>query len=214
MSTTEPAAVDVAGKTPDLLLRVFQADVVANFPKREIEGLVIPFDVVTRVSDPPDFRPYDESVRAGAFRNIVNAASRVLLDFEHYGAMSDALGSMGSIAGTLGHARHLEETSGGLYGAFRVLRGSDGDKALELAEEGVLTGFSAAMKPLRSVRTVQGVVERVKVHLDRVSLCRVGAYEQARVMAVRSDQVVDEEDLPVPLDPDLASRLSRFVSLG
>lgn len=198
---------------PDLIFRVFQADMVASFPKREIEGIVIPFDTVARVSDPPHFQPYDESVRAGAFRHVVNAPARVLLDFEHYGAMPDALGSMGSIAGTLGHARHLEETSAGLFGAFRVLRGSDGDKALELAEEGVLAGFSAAMKPLRSVRTVRGVVERVKVHLDRVSLCRTGAYETARVMAVRSETVlmVDEQDLPAPLDPELAARLARFV---
>lgn len=207
IATETPAA-------PEFILRVFQADVVADFPKREIEGLVIPFDTVSRVADPPRFEPYEESVRAGAFRAVTGAPNRVLLDFEHYGAMDDVLGSMGSIAGTLGHARHLEETSSGLYGNFRVLRGSDGDKALELAQEGVLAGFSAAMKPLRSVRTARGVVERVKVHLDRVSLCRVGAYERARVMAVRAENVVvEEEDLLPPLDPMLALRLSRFITL-
>lgn len=198
-----------------MILRVFQAEMVADFPNREIEGIVIPYDTEADVADPPDFHPYKESIRQGALRKAVDAPFRVLLDFEHYGAMADALGSMGSIAGTLGHARHLEEQTAGLYGNFRVLKGSDGDKALELAAEGILTGFSAAMKPLRSVRNMHGVVERVKVHLDRVSLCRVGAYEQARVMAVRTEPEVevDEECRPQPLDPELAARLSRFATL-
>ena len=211
MSTEAPVR-DEQAQEPALLVRTFRAEVAADFSKREIEGIVIPFDIAARVSDPPNFEPYEESVSRGAFRSVTNAPNRVLLDFEHYGALTnDALGSMGSIAGTLGHARHLEEQQTGLFGNFRVLRGSDGDKALELAHDGVLGGFSVAMKPLRSVRTQTGLLQRIKVHLDRVSLCRVGAYEQARVMAVRTEQIIDAEDYEQPPDPEL---LARMAALG
>ena len=210
MSTETPVR-DEQAQEPVLVVRTFRAEVAADFAKREIEGIVIPFDIPARVSDPPNFEPYEESVTRGAFRSVTNAPNRVLLDFEHYGATDDLLGSMGSIAGTLGHARHLEEQQTGLFGNFRVLRGSDGDKALELASEGVLGGFSVAMKPLRSVRTQTGLLQRIKVHLDRVSLCRVGAYEQARVMAVRTEQIIDAEDYEQPPDPEL---LARMMALG
>lgn len=201
-------------EAPVLVVRTFQATIAADGDGRTIEGMVIPFDVEQIVADPPTFERYTETVAPGAFRSVVQAPNRVLLDFEHYGALTnDALGSMGSIAGTLGHAVSLEERPDGLYGQFRVLRGSDGDKALELAREGVLGGFSAAMKPLRSARTAVGAMRRLKVHLDRVSLCRVGAYEQARVMAIRTGHVLDAEDYSQPLDPALAAGLARFVSV-
>jgi HK97 family phage prohead protease len=211
VSTSEAVRDDETVSEPVLVVRTFQAEVQADFAKREIEGIIVPFDVEATVADPPEFRPYTESVARGAFRSIVNAPNRVLLDFEHYGALTyDALASTGSIAGTLGHATHLAEEAGHLYGCFRVLRGSDGDKALELADEGVLGGFSVAMKPLRSARTSTGV-QRLKVHLDRVSLCRKGSYEQSRVMAVRTEQqFIEPEHLGKPLDPVLAASLLRL----
>lgn len=212
MSTSEADVLsDETVSTPVLVVRTFQAEIASTGDGRTIEGLVVPFDVEQTVSDPPDFRPYQESIARGAFRSVSNAPNRVLLDFEHYGALTyDAMVSTGSIAGTLGHALSLEEGSEGLFGSFRVLKGSDGDKALELAREGILGGFSVAMKPLRSLRTANGTMQRLKVHMDRVSLCRQGAYEQARVMAVRTDQLVEPEQLGKPLDPALAASLLRL----
>ncbi len=212
-ATTPESAVEL-DLEPDLLVRTFRAEIAADGDGRTLEGLVIPYDVEQTVSDPPAFEPYRETVVRGAFRSVTNAPNRVLLDFEHYGALThDALGSMGSIAGTLGHATELDERPDGLYGRFRVLRGSDGDKALELAHDGVLGAFSAAMKPLRSVRLPSGVVRRVKVHLDRVSLCRVAAYPEARVLAIRTGQILELEDVEQPLDPELALGLARYVTL-
>jgi hypothetical protein len=50
--------------------------------------------------------------------------------------------------------------------------------------------------------------------LDRVALCRVGAYPQAQVLAVRSqqqpaEQIVElpEQVQPLGFDPELATRL-------
>lgn len=210
---------------PGFVVRTFTAEIASDGDGRTIEGLVIPFDVEQTVSDPPDFQPYRESIARGAFRRAVKAPNRVnerepdpvLLDFEHYGALThDALGSMGSIAGTLGHATELVEQPDGLHGTFRVLNGPDGDKALELVHEKVLRGFSVAMRPLKSAR-IPGGFRRLLVHLDRVSLCRTGAYPESRVLAVRSatpgGEIIDLADLEQPLDPALAAGLARFVTV-
>ncbi len=206
------AVVDEAearASNPELLYRRFEATIVEDGDGRTIEGQVIPYNTRSRVSDPPDFTPYDEEILPGAFRASVKAPNRVLLDFEHYGATNDAIGSMGSIAGTLGWAVDLEERPDGLYGTFRVGNHPDGDKALELVRAGVLAGFSAAFKPLRSLRSAGGVMQRAKAHLDRVSLCRVGAYETAKVMAVRA-QVLPAPEPLLPFDPDLAAGIASF----
>jgi HK97 family phage prohead protease len=196
---------------PTLLVRKFEASIVGSEDGdgRTVEGLVIPYGRRARVADPPDFTPYDEEIMQGAFRSSVKAPNRVLLDFEHYGATSDAMGSMGSITGTLGWGVALEERADGLFGRFRIGQHSDGDKALELIHAGVLTGFSAAMKPLRSLRTAAGVMQRVRVHLDRVSLCRIPAYEEAQVLAVRTSVLFTAEAL-APFDPKLAEGIARL----
>lgn len=197
---------------PGVIVRTFRTEIVADGDGRTIEGLIVPYGVEETVTDPHTRRTYREVMLRGAFRNAVKAPNRVLLDFEHYGAIDDVMGSMGSLQGTVGHATALEERPDGLYGSFRVLRCADGDKVLELAREGVLTGFSVASRVLRSVRSQAGVMQRVKAHLDRVSICRVGAYEQARVLAMRSEVVVPEEDM-LRINSDLLEGLARFVEI-
>jgi hypothetical protein len=61
----------------------------------------------------------------------------------------------------------------------------------------------------KSVRTADGVVKRVKAHLHNVALCRRPAFADARVLAVREHQhqIIDEELLPVDMNPDLVARL-------
>lgn len=184
-----------------LLVRTFEAIEVAA-DGRNLEILCVPFNTPARVADPPDFVPYDEEFLFGSMAGATKAPHRVLLDFEHQTSMS----------GVLGHAQELEERDDALYGRFRVTEHPDGDKALSLVREKVLTGASVMFKPLRSVRSAAGVVQRVKVHLDRLSLCRVGAYEAAQVLAVRSQDVIGDavEEIP-PFDPELAEQL---VALG
>lgn len=209
--TTAPIETETeTEKERETLLRIFPFELEATGDGRTIEGLVVPYNKPQTVSDPPDFRPYQEVFLPGAFRNAVKAPNRVLLDFEHYGAIADALKSGGSMAGALGHAVELEERPDGLWGRFRVLNHTDGDKALEFVREKVLAGFSAVFNPLRSVRLPDGTMQRVKVHLDRVSLCRVGAYPEAQVLALRTAHPVEFEPLP-PFDQEVAGALAKFV---
>jgi HK97 family phage prohead protease len=182
------------------LVRTFEVTLQEDGDGRTVEGVCVPFNRAAQVADAPDYQPYLEAFMPGAFKAATRAPNRVYLDFEHH------LG----IGSVLGHGVELAERDDGLYGKFRVLEHPDGDKALSMIREKVLTGMSIMFQPLRS-QTVDGVVQRVRAHLDRVSLCRVGAYPEAQVLAVRTASILD--DVPARFDPELAARLARFVNV-
>jgi HK97 family phage prohead protease len=87
----------------------------------------------------------------------------------------------------IGFATRLDDRADGLHGTFQLLDDVDGDKAIELVRQGVLSGVSAAFAPIKSRIRADGVVERVKMRLEKVALCRQGAYDDARVLALRAD---------------------------
>lgn len=168
---------------------------------RNVEMLCAPFEVPATVVDPPpigDGRPYEEDFARGAFAGAIKAPNRVLLEFEHWTP---------GLSGVIGHGAHLQERDDALYGRFRVLKGSDGDKALELIDAMVARAASVFFSPIKSARQSSGVMRRLKVHLDRVALCREGAYPQAQVLAVRSAPIIPEAALIPAFDPELAARL-------
>lgn len=174
----------------EILVRTFPVELAGD--GRTLEALCVPYGVRAEVADPPTFEPYMEEFLPGSFKGATKAPNRVLLDFEH----------QTSIGNVLGHGVELEERTDGLYGKFRVTEHADGDKALGLIRDKVLTGMSVMFKPLRSQRAGD-VVQRLKAHLDRVSLCRVGAYPQAQVLAVRAKPLPRAE----PLDAELVEKL-------
>jgi len=170
---------------------------------RTIEARIVPYNTPTEVVDLPEHGgtgvPYVERWLPGAFEKQANAANRVevYLNFEH----EDGL------RGIVGHGVALHEADDALYGTFRVHPGADGDKALHMVNEGLLTGLSIEAIPTRTRRTVDGIVERVKARLDKVSLCRGGrvAYQDAQVLAVREapPEVPEAEPTPEPPPVDL-----------
>lgn len=172
---------------------------------RNVEMLCAPWDSPATVVDPPpmgDGIPYQEEFARGAFAGATKAPNRVFLEFEHWHP---------GLSGIIGHGAQFEERDDALYGRFRVTKHADGDKALALIEEGVLQGASVFYAPLRSARTAAGVMRRLRCHLDRVSLCREGAYTEAKVLAVRSAPVILEpEQQPIPFNNDLVERMDRL----
>jgi len=181
------------------LRREFVAE-LAPGEGRTVDLRIVPYGVPAPVSDGGPV--YREEWAAGAFDDQLRAANRVdvLLNFEH----------QAGIAGLIGRGVKLESQGDGLYGSFRIFAGADGDKALELVEEGVLGGVSLEAYPKRSIRTGEGIVRRVKAHLDKVALCRRPAFPGAAVLAVREEVIVDEELLPVDIDPDLVERCRQL----
>ena len=174
---------------------------------RTLEMRVVPFDEVGVAADPPDFRPYREQFMPGAFGNQERAANRVLLNFEH----------IQGLQGVVGHGVSLRQASDGYYGTFRIHETPDGEKALMLLREKVIEHGSIEFLPLKSVRTRDGVVQRVRAHLDKLSLTRRNpVYTKTAVLGLRegdefADEVVfDEALLPIPLNPELVERCRRL----
>lgn len=179
----------------EILRRDFPVEFAEGGDGRTIDARIVPYDVKAKVADPPDFRPYEESFVRGAFERQTGAPDRVKiwLNFEHEQGLR----------GIVGHGVELHDRDDGLYGSFRVHENADGDKALSLVRQGLLTGLSLEFASLRS-RVVDGVTQRLRAHIDKVSLCRDvnAAYQGAEVLAVR--QAPEDEPAPEP-EPEPAA---------
>lgn len=152
--------------TPDLEVR-------ADGTGRTIAGIVVPFERVARVSDGGP--AYDEMFRRGAFaKTIRERGDKVKLLSQHQAGRNP-----------LGRAVSLREDAAGLYGEFRVSRTQDGDEALELVRDGALDSFSVGFAPVNHV-TENRVKVRTEVALREASLVTFPAYDDARIMGVRS----------------------------
>lgn len=186
------------------LVRSFAAELTAG-DGRTVDVRIVPYGETATVAD--GFGgvargvPYEEQWMPGVFDHQVNAANRVLANFEH----------QTGIAGVVGHGLKLRESGDGFHGSFKLHDTADGDKALMLVREGVLGGVSLEAVPVKNVRTRTGVVQRVKAHLKAVALCREPAFAGAKVLAVReANPFLDEEFLPVDINPELVERCRRL----
>lgn len=197
--TTTSSSATAVEPEPDVLVRTVEFEAGDG---RTLDARIVPYDVSTVVADPPTMRPYREMFLHGAFAKQIAAASRVKvwLNFEHEQGLR----------GIVGHAVALEERTDGLHGSFRVHDNADGDKALQLVDEKLLTGLSLEFADVRS-RDVDGVIQRLHARVDKVSLCRFPAYPGAEVLAVRDEPAAAVELRAEPeLDPDLASRIEKL----
>jgi len=89
----------------------------------------------------------------------------------------------------------LREDASGLYGEFKVSKGSRADDILELVRDGALSELSIGFQPLKDNRRKDGVVERLAAHLAEVSLVTFGAYgHAAQVVGVRDQSTTPNLD--------------------
>jgi HK97 family phage prohead protease len=176
--------------------RQFQAELTAG-DGRTIEARIVPYNTAATVADPPEWRPYQEMFVPGAFERQVNAPNRVRiwLNFEHEQG----------IRGLIGYGTELHDRADALYGTFHVQPNTDGDKALDLVKSGMLTGVSMEFAS-KAQRMVDGVMRRLRAHIDKVSLCRDPAYADAQVVAVRRAPMWQ----PETFNPALAARLEQL----
>jgi HK97 family phage prohead protease len=182
---TEPAAVDAEQPavhqfdTPQLTFVDFPVEEFSvNKETRVIEGLVM---------------PYGRSAKGFRFERgslTWSDVSRVKLLRDH------------DFRQPLGVATDLTDTNRGLKARFKVARGSEGDRALELAEDGVLDGLSvgvdfdlAADATPDQKRKGDYVVRRAD--LREVSLTPMPAFDDARVTRVAASL---DEGMPMTDD--------------
>lgn len=93
----------------------------------------------------------------------------------------------------IGRAVSLTDTPAGLKVKFKVARGEDGDRALALAEDGVLDGMSVGVDFELSADTTpdpksKGTVLVRRADLREVSLTAVPAFDDARVSKVAASR--------------------------
>jgi hypothetical protein len=200
MGVTVSDGVEQAERAAQPLIRTFAADVQAG-DGRTVDVTIVPYSIAADVSD-DGIRVYREQWDPGCFDDQLRAANRVdvLMNFEHERG----------IGGLVGRGLELRSSPDGLHGTFRIFAGQDGDKALELVNEGVLRGVSLEAYPKKSVRSADGVVRRVRAHLDKVALCRRPTWKEARVVAVREEVIIDEELLLDQIDPVLLEKIERI----
>jgi HK97 family phage prohead protease len=210
MSATEIEYEDQAAGTEDVqsdvIVRTFAAEFTPS-DGRTIDVRIVPYGKRIQANDGlgglPRGLPYTEEWMPGAFSDQARAAEvgrakKVFVNFEH----------QQGIAGLVGNGLMLREARDGFYGSFGLHETPDGDKALMLVKEGILTGISLEAFSKKSVRTAAGIVQRVKGHLHGIALCRNAAYSDAAVLAVRTAPPIFEEALlPTELDPELIERM-------
>ena len=179
---------------------------------RTVDVRIVPYGERIRANDGlgglPAGMVYEEEMLPGVFDHQINAAHRVLVNVEHEQG----------ITGVVGRGLALRSAGDGFYGSFRMLDTPAGDTALELTREKALGGVSYEARFVKSIRTAEGVVQRVKANLRNIALCRDPAYSGAVVLGLREaddeistfTQELAPEFLPLPFDAELAARIERL----
>lgn len=183
-----------------LLRREFAADLQVG-DGRTVDVRIVPYGERIRHNDGKHGRGgwYEEEFVPGVFNHQLSAANRVHANIEH---------DQSSTA-TVGYGVLLREEADGFYGSFRLLDTPAGETARQLIEAGALDGVSLEAKEVRTIRGKDGVMRRAKANLRAIAFTRFGSYRGAKVLAMREEPevTIDEELLPVDLDPELVMRL-------
>jgi HK97 family phage prohead protease len=178
---------------------------IAEGDGRTIEARIIPYGETATICDPPEYVTQQARFAPGAFERQINAAHRVKV-------WLSTLHEQG-LRGIIGHGETLEDRDDGVYASFRVHENADGDKALMMVREGLLPSMSVEFIDLQPTQPRNGIVERVRCHLDRVSLVPVGAYKGAQVLALREPPITYQRLSPLP-DGLAESLAGRGFKLG
>lgn len=194
---------DIEAPETGLLRREFAAEMTAG-EGRTVDVRIVPYGERITHNDGlggvPRGVDYQEEWLPGVFDHQVTAANRVLANVEH----------QTGIAGIVGHGIALRGAGDGFHGSFKMHETPDGDKALLLIREGVLSGVSLEAIPVKNIKSGT-VIQRAKAHLRGIAFTRFGAYTGAKVLALREEATtVDAEYMPVDMDVELVERCRRL----
>jgi HK97 family phage prohead protease len=166
-----------------------------------LEGVCVPYAVTTMKAGHPN----GERFLPGAFADV-DARAKIRLTDSHL---------EGEHRRPVGVGVEFRDTPGGLLGRFRFYATPEGRGARENVLEETYGGLSVGFVPLQVRRGEDGAREVVKARLFHVSLVDEPAYDDAKVLAVRSaasedlaallSVSYDPKDYPDPPD------LSRLV---
>jgi HK97 family phage prohead protease len=155
-----------------------------------LEGICVPYNVTTLKAG----HVRGERFLPGAFAEL-DQRSKIRLTDSHLEAEQRR---------PVGVGTEFRDTPQGLFGAFRFYDTPEGRGARENVLEETYGGLSVGFVPVAERVGDDGAREIVKARLFHVSLVDEPAYDDARVLAVRSSKMPDElsELLAVSYDPD------------
>jgi phage head maturation protease len=168
---------------------------------RTVDVRLVPFGEVARVADPPRWEPYEEEWLPGVFDHQLNAANRVHAKYGHSDSVVDVVGHGISIRSMPGDGYHI---------STKIHQTIQGETALELLRDRALPCVSLEARPVKSVRSSGGIVQRVKAHLSGFAFCRQGAFAGAQVLAIREHHEISDEIESSAPDPELIERCRRL----
>jgi len=165
---------------------------------RTVYGKVVPFGVTTEFEDHDGSIKREKFIR-GALTQAAKAWNRVVFYYTHLDLLPNRMG----------HGLELEQREDGAYGTFR-LDASVADRARE-----VLTtshgGLSLGFFPDITRISDDGVHNRIKVSVEHVGAVPEGAYDDARVLAIRGAS--DDTGQAGKVPPRLAEALRELAEL-
>jgi HK97 family phage prohead protease len=136
---------------------------------RTLYGMAVPYGVETRIGR------YTEKFVFGAFADARPEDVPVLATHDHEDL-------------PVGRAITLTEMPAGLKTELRVSQTRRGDELLELVKDGAVTGLSVGFVPVEDRwNPARTVVERIRAKLVELSLTAFPQYQDARILAVRSE---------------------------
>lgn len=188
---------------------------------RTVEAYAAVFGAPTEIRDV--YGHYFEVIERSAFDVTLKRGSKVGVLFNHgldiYGNPSDRF-SM-----PIGTPESITTDGRGLRTVTRIARTELGDEVLELMRDGAIDGFSFTGKPLRNrkIAAAKGddlpTVVRQELALKEYGPAVFRAYEGARVLALRSENLADQigqlpPDELTQLVEVLRSRVPDLADLG
>jgi HK97 family phage prohead protease len=146
---------------------------------RTLSGTVMPYNTEARIGS------YTETFRPGAFSDADPAQVPLLAVHDH-----ESL--------PIGRALTLTDGPVGLDAELRVSKTSLGDEVLELVRDGAATGLSVGFIPVEDRwNASRSKVERLRAKLIEISVTSFPAYADAKIVAVRSEELLRTPRLTV-----------------
>lgn len=161
---------------------------------RTVEAYAAVFGQPTEITD--HYGHYYEVIDRSAFDGVIKRNVKPLVFFNHardiFGRPSEKWSA------PIGVHRSIMSDGRGLRVSAYISRTPAGDEALELMRDGAVDGFSFSGKPNRSKKVAPAqsqdlpTVIRQELGLAEYGPAVMRAYEGARVLALRSQQLADE----------------------
>jgi len=196
----------------ELITRSLQLDTLEleGAEGRTVHARLFKWDAISRVSD--FSRPaYDESWKRGVFAQSIRRAQSSKRGWPlMYNHAVNAL--------PIGMVAMVHERDDGPWMTSKISRTSLGDDIIELIRDGAIPGVSINGRNIKSRRNREGVVERMEVALDEISLTPfpslIGADElvlRSQATQQRSDEETEEYEDEKPSVPVAREELKAFL---